>query len=262
MKTLGRKYGLSEETTRRAVIGLGFEYLEPISMPPLEQRHRDKRIEFSQLILQEPDKIQRIVFSDESMIYFEPNRKKIWRIPGEFADEWQVPVKEQPIRRMIWGAIGLNYKSPLIIVDGFLNGHNYVQTLERNGIFADLDAHYPNWSYFLQQDNAKCHTARASVSEFARRAIPVLQLWPARSPDLNLIEQLWAKIKDMIPLDNIRTQQELDNAIITIWNSIDVDTINNLVWSFPARIQTCLNLNGNCLNGHWKQVHQLHHPSY
>jgi hypothetical protein len=261
MRRLGREYGLSEETTRRTVIGLGFEYLEPFSMPPLGQRHMENRVNFSNLILAQPNNIPKIVFTDESMVCFEPARKRLWRIPGEFIDEWQVPVTEQPIRRMVWGAIGWNYKSPLVIIDGTLRGNNFVQLLETNGIFADLERQFPGKSYFLQMDNAKCHTAKAAKEEFNNKQVPLLLMWPSRSPDLNPIEQLWSKLKDMLPLENITTQAELDNAIRAAWDSIDLETINNFIGSFPARLQTCIGLGGKCLNGHWREVHQLHHQA-
>jgi hypothetical protein len=43
----------------------------------------------------------------------------------------------------------------------------------------------------FQQDNASIHMSGHSLVWFAEKNIPLLD-WPARSPDLNPIENLWA----------------------------------------------------------------------
>jgi hypothetical protein len=169
---------------------VGFEYLEPIPATPLTETHMRNRMWFSQQVLLRPDNIQKIIFTDESQIICDPARKKIWRVPGEFEEEWQVPCSTQSIRRMAWGAIGRDYKSDLVLIDGTLNGTNFVPLLESSGVFNDIESNFPNKSYFYQQDGAKCHTARVSASHFQRLSVPMLQNWPSRSPDLNPIEQI------------------------------------------------------------------------
>jgi transposase len=70
--------------------------------------------------------------------------------------------------------------------------------------------------------------------------------WPAQSPDLNPIENLWAEVKK-----NIRTYKkppsnivELDRYAKKAWKEISKYTIKNLVNSMLQRIQAVIAANG------------------
>jgi len=47
--------------------------------------------------------------------------------------------------------------------------------------------------FTFQQDNAAVHSAKVVKSYFTANNIPLLE-WPARSPDIRIIENLWADL--------------------------------------------------------------------
>ena len=79
------------------------------------------------------------------------------------------------------------------------------------------------------QDNAPCHTARLVKDFFTQESISVLP-WPAQSPDLNPIENLWALIKRKLAAEFPipKTCSELIANVTTIWGGITPELCRNL----------------------------------
>ena len=51
---------------------------------------------------------------------------------------------------------------------------------------------------------------------------------------------------------------ELFERLSNEWDSIPAEIIHNHYSSLRARCIVCQKINGECLNGHWRDVHQEH----
>ncbi len=74
----------------------------------------------------------------------------------------------------------------LLVLEGTMNAERYIKVLEQHMLPY-------RWRLF-QQDNAKPHTANITTAWLRSRSVRVLN-WPACSPDLSPIENIWCIIK-------------------------------------------------------------------
>ncbi|GBN34945.1 hypothetical protein AVEN_25990-1 [Araneus ventricosus] len=90
-----------------------------------------------------------------------------------------------------------------------------------------------------QQDNARCHAARRVCAWFEEHQDEFTVLpWPANSPDLNPIENLWDHLDRVVrAMDpQPRNLAQLATALESAWLNIPVNTFRNLIDSLPARL--------------------------
>lgn len=92
-----------------------------------------------------------------------------------------------------------------------------------------------NWIF--QQDNAPIHVSKLSKSWFTSKNIEILE-WPAISPDLNPIENLWGIMSTRVYANGRQfgTVEELKNCIREVWKNFTVTELQNLILSMPNRI--------------------------
>ncbi len=69
--------------------------------------------------------------------------------------------------------------------------------------------------------------------------------WPANSPDLNLIENLWAYMDRKVHARRARTLEGLKKIIKDEWAKISLEVIKNLYHSYPKRLQQIIDRKGD-----------------
>lgn len=198
----------------------------------------------------------RVIFSDEtSMEIGKPSRQiRVWRNTRErFNAECLVPTFKSGRRSvMVWGCFVGEIKGPLVFCDEFreekekITAKTYLKILEAHllpfqRIVYDLSSPH----LIFQQDNAPIHTAKIVTKWFEEKNIETIN-WPANSPDLNPIENIWRLLKDNIQKHESfpRTVTELKATLIEEWSRFDVSILREVVDSMPRRIEAVLNANG------------------
>uniref|UniRef100_A0A0K8VLY9 Transposable element Tc1 transposase n=1 Tax=Bactrocera latifrons TaxID=174628 RepID=A0A0K8VLY9_BACLA len=93
--------------------------------------------------------------------------------------------------------------------------------------------------YIFMQYNDPKHSARSVKTELSSENITVLD-WPAQSPDLNPIENLWGDVKRGLGKKSSKNADELFQKVKEIWLSISIERCQRLVGSLPRRWKAVL----------------------
>ena len=225
----------------------GYYYSPPKAMPRLTDINIKKRISFCYSILKNRDIIPLIGFTDESRFCMGNDKRWVWVKRGEYNINAYMQRDKFPLSIMVWGMIAFGYKSKLLFVNGTLGADNYINLLDENGVIDDAVEVFGN-DFVFQQDGAPAHNAK-KTKEYLNEKCNVLINWPPNSPDLNVIEMIWAIMKGALADAKLETLEEFKTNVEEVWNNISIDTtINNLVNSCTMRCFLCLENGGNCIN--------------
>jgi len=141
---------------------------------------------------------------------------------------------------MIWGAFVNDTIFNLHIMDGTYDSVKYTDMLEEC-----LEPFMqPDWVFM--QDGASIHRSKHTMQWLKERNIPILE-WPANSPDLNLIENLWGILTRAVFANGrqFNTKEELKAEILKQWDMIREECLTSLVKSMPNRIIDVISLKGS-----------------
>ncbi len=105
------------------------------------------------------------------------------------------------------------------------------------------DKLYGDADFIFQQDLALAHTAKGTKSWFNDHGVTVLD-WPANSPDLNPIENLWGIVKRKMRDTRPNNADDLKAAIKATWASIPLQQCHKLITSMPCRIEAVIKAKG------------------
>ena len=151
---------------------------------------------------------------------------------------------------MVWGCLCFHGVGTLCQVEGNINSDKYIDILDTN-LWPVIVRHFPDGAYLFQDDNAPVHRSRITQEYIARNRIKNMS-WPAQSPDINIIENIWLYIKRKLQsrIHNINSSDELFQHTLQIWQDINLNYVRNLYNSIPRRIQQVIRLKGH-LTKYW-----------
>uniref|UniRef100_A0A914EHI6 Transposase n=1 Tax=Acrobeloides nanus TaxID=290746 RepID=A0A914EHI6_9BILA len=144
---------------------------------------------------------------------------------------------------MVWAAFTSTGRVKLAFVPKRMNSIQYQFVLRRS--LLPFFRRNRRQNFIFMQDNAPIHVSRSTRAWLRRKHIPLLG-WPANSPDLNPIENIWGILVRRIYAENKQYQnvKELKKAIVAAWHTIDQEIIDDLVLSMDNRIFQVINRNG------------------
>ncbi len=139
---------------------------------------------------------------------------------------------------MIWAAISSAGVGPRCFLKSTVNAAIYQEILE-HFMLPSADKLYGDADFIFQQDLAPAHTAKGTESWFNDHAVTVLD-WPANSPDLNLIENLWGIVNRKMRDTRPNNADDLKATVKETWASIPPQQCHKLITSMPHRIEAVI----------------------
>jgi transposase len=180
----------------------------------------------------------RVLFSDETHFYLgTPVRAYVQRPRGAALDP-KYTRKEVGLpsgKVSLWGCISAGGLGHAELYAESLNAARYQRILKLNLAPSALDV-CPRGQWWYQQDNWTVHTAATTREWFDREGVDVID-WPAWSPDLNPIEELWHDLKQRVYARHPRTTEQLEALIKEEWDNTDLEFIRHICLSMPRRLQ-------------------------
>lgn len=240
---------MHKRTIRRYLSCSGeLKYIKMQGKPKLTANHKIKRKEWALNHIDWTTEWEHVVFSDEKKFNLDG--------PDGLHYYWhdlsqdQINFSKRALGGggiMIWAGFSKAGKTRLEFVQETMNSSLYTNVLERS-LIPYINEHHPIQHTF-QQDNAACHRSKLTKQWLSDNQITVME-WPALSPDLNPIENLWGMLTRKVYSGSKQFEDlnSLKIAISEAWNGIQPEELEKLIASMHNRAKLVLKSDGNTIN--------------
>jgi hypothetical protein len=177
-----------------------------------------------------------VLFTDEKtfQLFAHPKNQFIWA-PAADDVPAQPAVKHAP-KLHVWAGMSYYGKTELFIFTGNMDAEFYEGILKER-LLPDATHMFGGRPWLFQQDGDPKHNS-TRVQAWLRQHVRFIAKgsWPANSPDLNPIENLWAYLQQRVYAREPRTLAALQRIIEEEWAAIPIENLQRLVNSMPRRL--------------------------
>ncbi|GFT93242.1 transposable element Tcb2 transposase [Trichonephila clavipes] len=225
---------ISRKTVARRLRGGGLYARRPVVCGPLTGLHRTARLQWCREHHNWTEQDWAcVLFSDESRFSLSSDcrRQLIWRESGTAYSPENILEKDRypTCSIMVWAGIMINGRTRLhVVANGTMTDQRYIDEvlLPHVRLFRGAVCD----KFVFMDDNATCHRTLAVQDCLDSKGIQRL-VWPARSPDLNPIENVWEALGRQVAGRNYppTNKNTLIRALTEEWDKLPQQLLDNVV---------------------------------
>jgi transposase len=215
----------------------------------LRDDNKRKRIALAEMMLSwRLWKVHNVVWTDEKNFQLYPEGKiyKVKLLPGESPDDFSVPRVQQGGQKvMFYAAISGKGKVHFCTLKGKIDSDIFSKFLKVK-VLPSIQKLHGN-IFMLQQDNAPAHAGE--TKQFIKKEEIETLDWPAQSPDLNPVEQVWFWMERDIHSKSFKNITELENYVYSLWEKLEKDMILSFIDKLLVKLDWVLKNQGEIYPG-------------
>lgn len=215
-------------------------YIKRKSIPLMTSQHKKNRLAYADEMLRRKFNWDVVVISDEKKFNLDgPDGCQYYWHDRRLPEEVYSKRVAGGGSVMVWAGISAVGKTEIVFLEGRQKATNYISTLS-SALQPFLDAIRPKLGGsepIFQQDGASIHTAKVVKAWFSTQNIKTVE-WPAKSPDLSPIENIWGDLA-LTVYDNGKqysTRDDLKLAIKAAWANITTKKLKKLMNGMDGRM--------------------------
>jgi len=231
---------IGTRTVRRRLEEAGLRMLPPLQKPLLTVAHREKRLHWARMN-GETDWNQ-VIFTDEVTFKLFQNPYLARRRIGE---RIVYPTVKHSAKVHARGCFSSKGFGKLFLFTKNLDA-KYMCTIYEKALLPSASSWFKNdpTGWLLLEDNDPKHSSRKAKQWKEENEIDRMD-FPAYSPDLNPIQNVWKVMKANVAQQHPKTIQGLKKAIKKCWSQLDDSFAIKLASSMKNRIQELLDAEGD-----------------
>ena len=241
LKKLSLRFKFAPSTIAKILAKKGFKFKAYDKGIIYTAEERVNRVEFCKQMLRDEGKvIYQTFFSDEMAIELNKTHKtKAWTLATE---NIRMKKATEYVKLNCWGAISAQGATSLEIYEKSLNGTLYRQVIRRHT--EEMEKVFQGGEFYFLQDNHPAH--RKSEEWVINEEKLKLIVLPKRSPDLNIIENLWSALKERVTCEAPINEKELRVSLLRNWEILTkTDRLQPFFEGLHRRYMQCIEKEGH-----------------